>query len=578
LGAQRGRIVFAWLRRRLDRFTTRWRLLLQTADILWDHHDPDDQRIFGCLVVSSRYALVSGCLYALLHIHRAAATRNLFDNDELPTQPLHMLGFPLAACGYLAESFAVSDLMRDLTRLDNAEAIERLHGEEYAFLRQSYTTSRLALPVSIKAGTFVAYLEELAHFLRGMPHRRRRIAFAICWWATIHMADLGDRTNAWVGAYQEGLELMRRRRGGRRTQSVTYAADSRVVVGYRFDRRRLIIETEVGGLTRSIKLPLRSFGYDYRFRIARGHPGINLTIGDMVEVVHMRRPEWKENATLLGHALIEPILSVPECRKALSAGATLTILPSGSLWYVPFCALRVEGKSLVEQWPISYGYRPADERPAGPASARFRSVVCARQLASPEVWKWLGDYGPCDESLTLDSVQVALSAGNTIHIVSHYDKHNHDPRGDRILQSDGSYLGIKELLSARLDHIDLLFMAGCTTGRQADWIGRERGVDVLPNSYWHDAGVRDVVATMWRAPERATAALSRRFYRYRTEGHDGPNALRLAQLDLLEGNVISVGASDALLFGGPAPVEPKGKSKPYGEPYYWANFFMTQLY
>lgn len=97
-------------------------------------------------------------------------------------------------------------------------------------------------------------------------------------------------------------------------------------------------------------------------------------------------------------------------------------------------------------------------------------------------------------------------------------------------------------------HADLVTLSACETA--AGKIQGIEGVASLVRAFLL-AGARGVVASLWKADDRFTAALMTRFYTHLATGMDTAAALRTAKLDLI---------------------------RRYGDrahPYYWAGFTFT---
>ena len=83
-------------------------------------------------------------------------------------------------------------------------------------------------------------------------------------------------------------------------------------------------------------------------------------------------------------------------------------------------------------------------------------------------------------------------------------------------------------------NVDLVVLSACDSG-----LGRElrgEGLWGLTRAFQH-AGARSVVASLWRVSDQATSALMVRFYDHLRAGRAKDEALRAAQIDLIEGRV-----------------------------------------
>jgi CHAT domain-containing protein len=117
--------------------------------------------------------------------------------------------------------------------------------------------------------------------------------------------------------------------------------------------------------------------------------------------------------------------------------------------------------------------------------------------------------------------------------------------GERGEPLDG-FLGLRDIYNLRLG-ADLVVLSGCETA-----LGKEvrgEGLVGLTQGFLY-AGARQVVASLWRIEDRATAELMSRFYRgLLIEGRPPAAALRLAQLAIRE-------------------------DRRWRSPYYWSGFVL----
>src|SRR6185295_4915487 len=107
------------------------------------------------------------------------------------------------------------------------------------------------------------------------------------------------------------------------------------------------------------------------------------------------------------------------------------------------------------------------------------------------------------------------------------------------------FLGLHDVYNLRLG-ADLVVLSGCETalGKQV----RGEGLVGLTQGFLY-TGARQVVASLWRIEDRATAELMSRFYRGLVAGRPPAAALRLAQLAIRD-------------------------DKRWRSPYYWSGFVL----
>lgn len=124
-----------------------------------------------------------------------------------------------------------------------------------------------------------------------------------------------------------------------------------------------------------------------------------------------------------------------------------------------------------------------------------------------------------------------------------------------------------------LRHTDLLTLSACDTGMSGD-AGNGREVDGLGTTA-QLKGARAVISSLWEVNDASTGQLMADFYRRWAEGGGKVmkvEALREAQLDLLQGGAKPAAGNDALSFGvGESKQQPPPE---YAHPYYWAPFVL----
>ena len=88
-----------------------------------------------------------------------------------------------------------------------------------------------------------------------------------------------------------------------------------------------------------------------------------------------------------------------------------------------------------------------------------------------------------------------------------------------------------EVSGLSLENTELVVLSACETG--VGEVKNGEGVYGLRRSFLH-AGSQTILMSLWKVPDKETAELMDRFYRYWGEGYSKKEALRLAELDLLQ--------------------------------------------
>ncbi len=258
----------------------------------------------------------------------------------------------------------------------------------------------------------------------------------------------------------------------------------------------------------------------------------------------------------LGHLLFEPIapLSADKSRLLLVAHA--------GLHYVPFAALELDGKPLVEAFEIgmlssarALLFADSEKRDGG----AVRDVVDSRRAllvgsshgglahVAQEI-DVLGTLFPgsdcfLDESATVHRVMHAMPNARIIHLACHGQFRADSPYFSALHFADGA-ITVHDIGAMRLS-ADLVTLSACETGLSQLSPGDE--LLGLTRAFLR-AGAKTIVNSLWAVDDAVTASLMTHFYRGIAQGATAAGALRSAQL-----------AIRAL----------------HAHPYYWAGFSLT---
>jgi CHAT domain-containing protein/tetratricopeptide (TPR) repeat protein len=292
---------------------------------------------------------------------------------------------------------------------------------------------------------------------------------------------------------------------------------------------------------------------------------VGFTRGVLIRGSDARGPElWRAPLERLYQLLVAPV----EGTGALNGVEHIIIAPHGELHYLPFHALiGPSGAFLIERFTVSY-------TPSAPVWVRLfgRSVPTTegKVLAlAPRVVDLPGTQREIEavrrvyaDAVTLqgsDATEWALrtAAGpfRVIHLATYGVLNRANPLFSYIdLNPGGGYDGRLEVheVFGLTAAADLVVLSACETGLAAgsradvppgdDWVGLARS--------FLSAGASNVVATLWRVEDEATAALVAQFYRAMGGGASVREALAGAQRKLL--------------------VDPR-----WVNPFYWAGFVLV---
>ncbi|AFL85025.1 hypothetical protein Belba_2469 [Belliella baltica DSM 15883] len=250
----------------------------------------------------------------------------------------------------------------------------------------------------------------------------------------------------------------------------------------------------------------------------------------------------------LGVNLQKQLLSLSDVQ--WSKYSNLIVIPHGVLMDLPFAVLETEsGKFLVEQFTISYQYsveflteiknlKFSKEKKIAfaPFSTNFWSDadISLNQLPHSQIeTDAISENKFSDELATKQQfLEIAPNSG-IIHLATHALSDPKDPSQAFIAFYPGdisSRLFTHEIYNLDLGSTSLVFLSACETN--AGLISQSEGVLSISRAFSF-AGCSNIVTTLWKAEDLATAYISTRFYHHFDKGSGYADALRLAQLDLL---------------------------------------------
>ena len=246
---------------------------------------------------------------------------------------------------------------------------------------------------------------------------------------------------------------------------------------------------------------------------------------------------------------------------AFAGAHTLVIVPDGALAVVPFGALVSErGRYVVEDHALSIMPSAAafvaaldrtDRRTNGsrallisdPAfdSATF-STLAPLPGARAEVDAIADNYKTpqllSGASATATAFLQGLPKSDVVHFAGHAVENRDNPAlsvlvfaPDRNAHHTGA-LRAHEIAALRLNQTRLVVLAACDTANGP--VTRGEGVHSLARPFL-EAGVPNVIATLWKVDDAVASQLFLRFHQYFSRSGDPAAALRSAQLDMIAG-------------------------------------------
>ena len=168
--------------------------------------------------------------------------------------------------------------------------------------------------------------------------------------------------------------------------------------------------------------------------------------------------------------------------------------------------------------------------------------------------------------------QKNLRDRKIIHIATHGEFLPTDPKSSYLLLGNGEKFPIYQIqdLDALRNNTHLVVLSACKTGVMGT---DSNGIEIGGiNSYFLRDRAKAVLASLWNVDDGSTSLLMQNFYLNLSTGMSKPEALRQAQLNLLNQTITPKTASER----GFRIYRPPGSTAPYfAHPYFWAAFTLT---
>jgi CHAT domain-containing protein/tetratricopeptide (TPR) repeat protein len=261
----------------------------------------------------------------------------------------------------------------------------------------------------------------------------------------------------------------------------------------------------------------------------------------------------------------------------------LYVIPDGELSYIPFELLisTTKGKSndfsslayLIRRFPISYSmslshlyqqeygrkikpgkklaaYAPSYELEGIPEDFELdeSAVATIRRYGlvplpgaleeAQNIAKLCNGTAITGTAATEHRFKENVGQYNIIHLAMHAVLEDRNPMMSKLIFTptpdslEDQQLTIAELYQLPLN-AELAVLSACNTGMGK--LQRGQGIISLSHAFAY-AGCRSTLMSLWEVPDQITSQLMENFYKYLREGKPKNEALRLAKLDILEGN------------------------------------------
>jgi CHAT domain-containing protein len=141
-----------------------------------------------------------------------------------------------------------------------------------------------------------------------------------------------------------------------------------------------------------------------------------------------------------------------------------------------------------------------------------------------------------NKAATKNKFMSAAGDASVIHLATHAVVNFKEPENSYIAfyKQDRADTGYKmfahELYNLQLPHTQFVFLSACETG--SGKVSRSEGALSISRAFAF-AGCPNIVTSLWKAEDKSTAYISRKFYNYVAEGYTYAQALQKAKTDLL---------------------------------------------
>ena len=287
---------------------------------------------------------------------------------------------------------------------------------------------------------------------------------------------------------------------------------------------------------------------------------------------------------------------------------SIIFAPDGALRYVPLAALYDGDQWLVERLSFSQITAASETDFAAAPSDRYSllAAACAACTFTVEVGDSAFNFEDLpatrdevdglatqipdasvlvDSDFTPEAFAERLGSYNLIHLATHGMFVSGDPDASFLLFGNGQSVNLRQIRRQwqQMD-ADLIVLSACETALGSAELGN--GIEVLGLGFqMQRVGARAVMASLWQVSDRGTQVLMTAFYAALNQGMTKADALRAAQLALINSSDGPEGTEDGPegpifdhrgvgVVGNPNTASGTTRAVGYNHPYYWAPFIL----
>ncbi|MGD9581099.1 MAG: CHAT domain-containing protein, partial [Vampirovibrionia bacterium] len=248
--------------------------------------------------------------------------------------------------------------------------------------------------------------------------------------------------------------------------------------------------------------------------------------------------------------LIKPI------EKDIEPYEVLIISPYENLRYIPFQVLYDGEKYLIEKHAVvnatsSSGLKLSDHSDSKHNKLlAFGNATEDLPSSEDEVKTISSDFSAPDvfirSNATLEKFNDKVyNSYDVIHLATHGILNNSEPENSALLFANKDMLSVGDIMAYDFSDKDLIVLSACDSV-----VGKTKGAEVSAlGTAFELAAAPSVIASLWKVDDASTSLLMKSFYNYYTNGANKAEALRKAQLDLIN-------------------------NKKFQNPFYWAPFII----
>ena len=278
---------------------------------------------------------------------------------------------------------------------------------------------------------------------------------------------------------------------------------------------------------------------------------------------------------------------------------SIIFAPDGALRYVPLAALYDGDQWLIERFSFSQITAASETDFAAAPSDRYSllAAACAACSFTVEVGDSSFDFVDLpatrdevdglaaqipdasvlvDRDFTPEAFAERLGSYNLIHLATHGMFVSGDPDASFLLFGNGQSVNLRQIRRQwqQMD-ADLIVLSACETALGSAELGN--GIEVLGLGFQlQRVGARAVMASLWQVSDRGTQVLMAAFYAALNQGMTKAEALRQAQLVLINSSdgPGATGDRGIGVVGNPNTASGTTRAVGYSHPYYWAPFIL----